>query len=918
MSERDNQEIMEWVQVFINAGSPNDDIRKKAENTINQKRSNEPTSLIIICTIILSIDENKDINIIIAKSLASIILVQMLNFQKPAELEFKRKNLTPNMIEPIINSLKKNVFSSNPVIRNKCAQCYSILFAILTKNWPDGIQSVTSFFSNPNLSPTDFIGLVSIMDEIVIQNNFVDEIAHDFEVHFIQTLLFCIDILSKSVEEHLYVPELRICACKYILDLINNYSQILNDGENVGARVPILLTSISNSFQVSDLSLFNNLHELLFLIVKKFYQQTPVFMEIIARYVGNGFYIDHSYANICIYFWYNVACFEQNLIERYLNSKKTNQPYNGIIPLNPLLSATASSFLLPILVDFIEKIDEKNTSVDDVQQNPEPYMYSTMTIAALYRLNPPVIFEYLKDKINENMSKDKWTNIHAGIQMIYAIAGEPLSDNVGIFIAHHFETLLLATKPNQVPRLRETALFVISLIIKNYPKIITQAGEFTDKRINDIIDSIEPTLQLNDEEKNNISYDNRQIFIRYSNIISNLSYAWKANMYESHLDFYFDKFYLIYGSLFNFGIINGDHMLIRESGSALDCLIFNSTPKNLNKIDLLYSQTLEMLSKSKKFYCSQEIIFMIQSSLCSNIKTILLKLKNNPSKGKEIISQYVEQTLSILYDLLSNRNTFIYEEGLYAISALICATNTDDSYIELFTPNTFERLMNEFVFQALKSGNEGVINAACLLIGNLFRFLSGKIPTLNNYIHNIFNTLVGLIMNNKEMRSIHPFILRAIANIFNFTKEGDESILQLEVPFRDLLTKIYDVSHELDITNKNDTEYGNLVYQYLSDGFCGYAKVFYNKDNIEIEKKQLILLDNLAKFIYKLSPKISGDLYISFRKTALQFAQNCSRKNNAILNRNSIHRILKLAMENFPQRNIQDLFQHALCCLKSK
>ena len=140
--------------------------------------------------------------------------------------------------------------------------------------------------------------------------------------------------------------------------------------------------------------------------------------------------------------------------------------------------------MIPILLNFIEDVDD-------------------VTIAAFYQLLPKFVFNKVSQRIEETISKAKnWTNIHAAILMIYSIADEPLDETVGEFISNKFDLLIEASLPNQVPRLRETALFVIGLIIRNYPQIIAYVD--SDKRINDIINSIEPTLRIEEAKQSNI------------------------------------------------------------------------------------------------------------------------------------------------------------------------------------------------------------------------------------------------------------------------------------------------------------------------------------------------------------------------------------------------------------------------------
>lgn len=168
------------------------------------------------------------------------------------------------------------------------------------------------------------------------------------------------------------------------------------------------------------------------------------------------------------------------------------------------------------------------------------------------------------------------------------------------------------------------------------------------------------------------------------------------------------------------------------------------------------------------------------------------------------------------------------------------------------------------------------------------------------------------------MRDSHPFILKALACMFNCLQPHDVRLLEFEDPLLDLLTKIFNVSNELDITSKTDIDYGNMFYIYLTEAFCGYAKLFYTNTDLEKERQQLFLLDRLATYIFKLFPKINDKLYIAFARTARMFSENCSRRNNVILNRHSIHRILKLGYENANTQEGKKYIKEVIECVKGK
>ena len=122
-----------------------------------------------------------------------------------------------------------------------------------------------------------------------------------------------------------------------------------------------------------------------------------------------------------------------------------------------------------------------------------------------------------------------------------------------------------------------------------------------------------------------------------------------------------------------------------------------------------------------------------------------------------------------------------------AISALINASSfRDGPSIDLFNQDAFTILIDDFIYNGLISMNSGVINATCLLIGNLYFFQIQKIPELFEAVPDIFSALKTIILDNKNMRDAHPFILKAIADIFNSLDKVECSIPDLQRELHDL------------------------------------------------------------------------------------------------------------------------------------
>lgn len=912
MSQTSNDNILFWIQMFTNIFIQNPNGIEIMEDSFFENMKKDIPSFISICNQILIIDDKNDDNIKISKQVSSYFLLKVLEYQNATDLSNKRSTISNETSEQTKNTLNQNIFSENPIIRNNCIKCYSLLFSILAPNWKEGITNIVNSFSNTNLIPNGFIVFLSIMRELITSIIFVTEILPTFSEQFTQVFVISIEILSKEPQEQVFIPQLRTEACKYVHELINVYPPILNDGEKVGIKIPFLLGMLPNSFQIDDINLYANLIDLLLIIVQKFYLQSMKFMETISTYVLNGFCLTNgNYACLSIDFWNKVAQYEEKLIERTLYS---NNPDEEIQPLKPLLSELAFKPLIHYFMLYIETIDVNDIVIENKERTGQ-YKHIIITIGSIYKI-VPLIFNEIKEIIDNELSKEKWTNVYAGILLLNSIGNEPAEQEVGIYIINHLDFLLQKSMPDQIPRLRYNSLLVIGLLITNYSHLILQQNEIADKMITELIKLFLSTIQIDEKQQKNISTDDCFIFQLYASLIYSLSSLW-YNEENSNLGLYFDSFYEILSTLFNYGIYNDFIELIEKTSDALNRLISFSTDDSLVKFSVLYEKSLDQLFHLKNSILNEKTCYFAISCYCSNMTTMLLRLKKNEEICELIISQYAERTIQVLFDILQIKNEDIWKEAFWTIASLIIATNSLANKVEIFSPYTFNILINQFIHTAFLSNDPNLIRATCCLISNLFLYLSKKIQILQQLMIDIFNILIGLIDNN-QMKDAHPFILDAIANMFLSVDHNDQLINQFELPLFELIECLMDLSNNLDILNEADVEYDNLFYQYLCDVFRGYFKVFHDEKDINHEIKQLLLFDRLASFILKINPMIGGDLFNSFMLAARQCSENCSVNNTAFLKSIAILKILNLGYDNCLDQELRDKMKETTDLILSK
>lgn len=890
--------LREWIEIFVNSTSSDQAESSYANDAIHETVNSDGEFIMSICSQILELEPQEEENIIQSQCVASKLLLDMLTVQNQDDIDFNRSDLNEEIIDVIKNTLRNAIISDNTAILGNIQKAYAYLFATLTTEWQDGIDDIVNSFTSANLFPNGIICLISTMREIVHLFNFATDIFQPFQNQFTHALEFSVDILSKEQIDDSATPELRTNCCNYIHELIDVVPSVITEDQ-----IQEILEIISHSFDVYDKDLHESLKFLLITFVKQFYNQSQEFFDKIYEYISDGIDLVPMYpecGNSCICFWGKIAELEYSIIEKCSMDEKIGTKRSIMKPLSPLLTETYVDELLPIFIEIIKSIDEEDTNVEDLSAPLQPSMHAVNAIKSFYNLMPEYIFSYIVQQLTQEKEyeiDEKWTDKHSIILMIYTIIENQINEEVGIFISEYFDYIISCSEPTNVPRLRETAIFVLAVILINYPQVVSQIDP--EKRMNQIIQLIHFSCEIDDQTIRNLSADDLKIISRFTMIIFYLSSICEENIYRSHYSDYFDELFNCIEMIFNIGIMHNNSELILNVSESLNNLIQNSCTDNYQKIYQIYGQTLDFLVSTMTNYFNvlPEVNQNMQSSFLSILSTILLQFRRNKMQDQINILEFAPATIEIVYELMSNQVNDIDVEGLLVISSIINAAGCEKS-VELFSKEAFNILITEFINNALNSFVPKMIESACILIGSIYYNLSNRIPELSQIIPEIFDTLSSLILYHKELRESFPSILGAISDIFIYTNFTKSHPPDLEKQYGELIMKIMDQSKELDLTNEKDVDFGNQFYESLLNALTGYAKVYLDKFDLDYQREQLFIFDKLSAYIWEMCPKINDSLSESFRETAKQFAQDCARRNSVIINRHSIHRILRFCYKN--------------------
>ena len=139
-----------------------------------------------------------------------------------------------------------------------------------------------------------FINIIKTARYIISPLTLKSDIYIQSEVQFLRIFFLCMKILSQPPNLAKFTIELRKEACKYIYELVDLNPSVLNEEGKEGGRIPDLLKSLSNSFKIINEKLYTKLYKFMSLLIKKFYTQTPEFLDTVLQYLDIGLNLDSS------------------------------------------------------------------------------------------------------------------------------------------------------------------------------------------------------------------------------------------------------------------------------------------------------------------------------------------------------------------------------------------------------------------------------------------------------------------------------------------------------------------------------------------------------------------------------------------------------------------------------------------------
>jgi hypothetical protein len=877
--------IEEWVSWFVATQDGDAQVATEAHAWINRQIQVSPDVLLgVACTVVMDASLP-----LVARQMASIAASYALNAKSERHLQVIRAawESRPALALHVKRCLYATVLSADDVIRNQAARSFALVFGIEGDGFASALDHIAEILCGDRETESETVGLLAVFGEILNLPNFEALRTPALVPGYLRIWVCAVGFVGGAGVS----VRVRCAAAQCVRDAIDALPDVCRDEADSPdvMKIRTVLSSIPPCLEVGNITLFQCCHRIMFNIVRQDYPVALEFIAVIWDFTVPTMALPADYQKAAIYLWMEIAQFEAD-VDPAASHK---------------LVVTAGEPLLPMLFQIMCDVEADDTDVEDCEEQ-SPSMFATMAVAAFYEAAPADVFEtFIEPTFRRATESNSWPVQHAALLLLYCVSHGPGHPELHGFVRDVLPLVFDACKRVEVPRIRETALFVLAMIIDAFKSIIK--NEELPVPPSEFVRRVLDLLKLDGDPHPNILH-------RYTTILCYLAGVWpkldpvQVN-FRSPLPQFFEPIVNILKGIMSRPIRNEKDLQLYQSASeSLNQVIRDgTTSKQTSLLKSLFAQTMMDLENARHDIEADNVCFAVQANLCSNLTWLTLQLGSSGFNDDEL-----HGAIKFLFGVLGQRDTLIYEEALMAVSSL---------YIHLHDRFVHGELVMSiaFVKEALASGCPGVINSASLLLGDLFHF-DGR--SFLAEFHELFMAEATLLREHEEMQVTHPFCVKAIAEMLEgVVRHPDhvELVAEYEADVLALMKMVRAVP--INAGDEADMQYANNLFENLAHLYRVFAKLFYPREQgqkaLALEKEYLLEMATFSARIVKITP-VSEPLLTQFVAMAEQFANYCTKKNNVVLNRASVHRVLDLG--ELPQYTLQvrQLCRNAIRKLKTR
>lgn len=536
-------------------------------------------------------------------------------------------------------------------------------------------------------------------------------------------------------------------------------------------------------------------------------------------------------------------------------------------------------------------------------------MVAILAIQAFFEAIPLDVFQcFIVTNFQAAIGQTHWPLRHAVILLLYAMCPMDISSpkhypmEILHFLSENMPNLLVCCHPDEVPHLVETSLFVLAMLLRSYPAILSCEDLCNDPSA--AISQILNQIVINENT-------HPLIISRYCLILTFLASSWNEASRKSPLPSFLPRILGILRDILSQPLDSGISLeLHAEASEALNQTILCAADHihQTDELLALFSQVLDDLEASCGIINEDHVRYSLQAHLCSHLTSLTPSLRSN------IPVSDVHCAVSLLFDILHQRDQLLYEEALIALAGFFFNIRTS------FTSDHI-RTMLVIIHCSLESESPCVINAASSLLGDIFLF-NGR--ELADEFPRFFETEENLLKMHGDWPDIHTYLVKAISHMFEGV--GKCWCNQMVVdPMKErlfyLLTLVTTAS--IDVAKEADIQYANDLFAHLAALHRIYAQLFYptirasnpTKEEIAAEKAVLNQVCTFAGLLVRVRVVNSSGL-TQFIAMIIEYARHCSRRHNLMINRTAIHLVLEMALEGHRETILTKAAEEALARLR--
>jgi hypothetical protein len=383
----------------------------------------------------------------------------------------------------------------NEVIRNQSARAFSLIIALERDEWSNALSDVSQMLATSIAVPFQAIGLLSILGELLKIEFFEIELKTPGLMEGYSKLwVQCLGLIAETQAVDM---DLRILVAECVCDSLKRIPEFCSAGGVPDVdRIKAVLAVLPPSLMLQNVKLFESCHRIMLNVVEVYYVKSQEFIDLIKEYVNQTLQLTapelKQFRAFGILFWKEVAEFEHGIAEQEREARSGGGRHRW-------LSASVASTLLPLFFDIMCRINPADTRVDDSNEQSVDD-FAMEAIRAFYNLTPVAVFDtFIQPTFEASIGSAAWTVRRAAILLLYCMC--PIGDWRHLatqwenqFLWQHMPDVLVACRTEAIPRLTETALFVLAMILSHFPEMLTSGNICTNPTavVEQIVDLVRP------------------------------------------------------------------------------------------------------------------------------------------------------------------------------------------------------------------------------------------------------------------------------------------------------------------------------------------------------------------------------------------------------------------------------------------